>query len=80
MRKSVYLIIVISVLAAYFQYEVLVYQSLAAALVWSNRTLYLNVVANRMHWQNCEWYGRCEVDDHPPAWRVIRKGEMAFRG
>jgi hypothetical protein len=80
MRKSVYLVAVMSILAAYLQYEVLVYQALVPVLLWSNDTLVLNVAANRRGWQNCKWYGLCVVSVHPPAWKVIRKGEVAFRG
>ena len=81
MKKPVYLVVVLSILAAFLQYEVLVYRALIPALLWSNETLYLNVAANRMGWRNCKRFGLCEVRSiHSPRWRIIQHDMLAFQG
>jgi hypothetical protein len=79
MKKSVYLMTVLAIMAAYLQYEVLAYRALVPVLLWSNATLYLNVKANREGWRVCKWFNICDLRSIPQS-QIIWRGEMAFRG
>ena len=80
MRKSVYLVAVLTILSIYLQYAVLVYQAMVPVLLWSNTTLYLNVVANRHAWHVCRDFGICGNVHAIPRNKIIWRGEAAFRG
>jgi len=79
MRKSVYLIAVLSILASCLLYQVMVYQALLPVLLWSNNTLHLNVVANRQGWRACKRYRWCDLNHAVPKRRIIWRGEAVFR-
>lgn len=80
MKTSVYLVAVLAILTAYLQNEVLVYKSLVATLMWSNQTLALNVTANREGWHICKWFNICSATQFIPPSKIIRHGEVSFRG
>jgi hypothetical protein len=80
MRKSVYLVAVLTMISVYLQYEVLIYQAVVPVLLWSNNTLNLNVAANRRGWHVCRDFGICgDVQAAPPR-KARWRGEVAFRG
>ena len=78
MRKSVYLAAVLSILASYLMYEVIVYESLIPVLLWSNATLNFNVIANRNGWRACKRFRWCDLNHPVPQWQIIWRGEAAF--
>ena len=62
----------------YLLCAVMAYQVLVPALLWSNSTLYLNVVANRQGWRACKRFRWCDEKHQAPKREIIWRGEATF--
>jgi hypothetical protein len=79
MKKSAYLVALLGVLTFSLSYQIVIYESWVPILLWSNSTLYLNVIANRQGWRACKRFRWCDGNHPIPKWEIRWRGETRFR-
>jgi hypothetical protein len=56
------------------------YEDQIPRLVWSQKTFYLNYVANRQKWLVCKRFGLCgRPNMEEGQWEIVGRGEARYR-